>query len=428
MNSTTNLKAIVVASGSDFAKEIASTVAKAGFTLKGKMADSLALLAAELKKGDWDMLLVSNRLPEGVDFPLIVSMARQCSVTLPVVIVSQESDENIRYDALLAGASEAVSCKHAKLLGHIIGACLIKPVDEGDKISVVSIKQQASVAKIDPEEVLVTEPVDPATLSQEDARWFRRIIDALEKNRFSCVFQPVVNLNAQPASNYEILLRMLDDDGDEISPAIFIAIAERLGLMPAIDRWVIEHAIKKIKLRFPDDSSIRLFVKLSKFSLRDDKFIRWFSEQMHNANLPEYRLVFEITADTAAKYEQRAKTLVSAIKMNKCQICLDRVDNSERHQQLVVTLSVNYLKIAGHLIQDISNDRKKQLAVEHISNYAKDKTVLTIAQFVQDASSLAFLWQKGINYIQGYYLQRPEAALNYGFAQEEEIEVVIPSI
>ena len=189
----------------------------------------------------------------------------------------------------------------------------------------------------------------------------------------------------------------------------------------------MQHAVKTIKTKLGEDASTRFFIKLSTPTLQDGKLIRWLSEQLHAAQLPDNALVFEITADAASQNEQRVKTLITAIRMNKCLVCLDRVSDTESHKRLVVALGVDCLKISGQLIHELASNKDNQFAVDSIARYAKANSIFTIAQFVQDPSSLAFLWQKGINYIQGYYLQRPGSVLNYKFDQDED-EVEMPSV
>ncbi len=442
MSSSTILRVIIVAVSSDAAKAIGNAVKNAGFSVKGKMAASLNVLEAELQKQPWDVVLAAEQLPESMVLSQIVDMTNQHQANTPVIVVSQDADENIRYEALMAAARDAVSINHPKLMGLVLKPeqQAAAPVDEVADEVVGEVSGEEVIAVADdaenedrPQEdtpkhdVPVVVPVGPESLLPEESQWFERIQKALENDRFFCAYQPIVNLNAEPASNYELLLRMLDDDGKEIPPGAFLGTAEKTGLITDIDRWVIKHAIKTIKTKLEEDASTRFFIKLSTCTLQDSKLIRWLSEQLHAAQLPEARLVFEITADAASQNEQRVKTLISAIRMNKCLVCLDRVSDTESHKRLAVALGVDCLKISGQLIHELASNKDHQHSVDSIARYAKANNIFTIAQFVQDPSSLAFLWQKGINYIQGYYLQRPESVLNYKFEQEEE-EVEMPAL
>ncbi len=417
MSSSTSLSVIIVAISPDAAKSIGKAATKAGFSVKGKLATSLEVLEAELQNQPWDIVLAAEQLPESMGLSQIVAMTNQHQANTPVIVVSQEGNEEIRYEALMAGARDAVSIQHPSLLGLIL-----KP-KKSQAAPVATEVEEDDAANIDEspkEDVPVAVAAKPESLTEEENSWVERIHKALADDGFVCAYQPIVNLNAEPASNYELLLRMLDDEGKEIPPGAFLGTAEKTGIITDIDRWVIGKAIETIKSKLEEDESTRFFIKLSTNTLQDSKLIRWLSEQLHAAQLPDHRLVFEITADAANENEQRVKTLISAIRMNKCMVCLDRVSDTESHKRLATALGVDYLKISGQLIHELASNKDNQYAVDSISRYAKANKILTIAQFVQDPSSLAFLWQKGINYIQGYYLQRPDTKLNYNFAPDEE--------
>ncbi len=425
MSSSTSLSVVIVAISSDAAKAIGKAATKAGFSVKGKLAASLEVLETELQNQPWDIVLAAEQLPESVGLSQIVAMTNQHQANTPVIVVSQEGNEDIRYETLMAGARDAVSIQHPGLLGLILkpkksqAAPVAAEAEEGDDATIIDEAPK--------EDVPVAVAVAAESLTEEEGLWVERIRKALTDDSFVCAYQPIVNLNAEPASNYELLLRMLDDDGKEIPPGAFLGTAEKTGLMNDIDRWVIGQAVETIKPKLEEDDSTRFFIKLSTNTLQDSKLIRWLSEQLHAAQLPDHRLVFEITADAANENEQRVKTLISAIRMNKCMVCLDRVSDTESHKRLAMALGVDYMKISGQLIHELASNKDNQYAVDSIARYAKANNILTIAQFVQDPSSLAFLWQKGIHYIQGYYLQRPDTKLNYNFAPDEE-ECEAPSL
>ncbi len=419
MSEPTTLKIIFVAHSAEAARDIARSVKEAGFTVKGKFAANLEMFESELQKQAWDGVLVSEQLPESLELTQIVATTNQHQANTPIIVMSDKVDENLRFEAMEAGARDAVSFQRPKLLGLILKPKQNHAAASAESTTETDIETEESV----PVAATVTETVTPESLTEEEIVWLEHIKKALEDDRFVCVYQPIVNLNAEPASNYELLMRMLDEKGKEISPGAFLGVAEKAGLMNEIDRWVIKHAITAIKVKLEEDTSTRFFIKLSNYTLQDSGLIRWLSEQLHQAELPDHRLVFEITEEAAIMYQQSVKSLISAIKMNRCLVCLDRVGDIENYKELIFSLGLNYMKLSGHLIHDLANNNTNQHSIATIAGYAKEKNILTIAQFVQDPYSLAFLWQKGINYVQGYYLQRPDVALDYNFAQDDEGEI-----
>jgi EAL domain-containing protein (putative c-di-GMP-specific phosphodiesterase class I) len=407
-----SLRIIIVDTDTERAKSIAGGLSKNGFAVKGKIANGKDVFQQALASKDWDIILITEGLPSGLDLQQLTTILDEKALDTPLVLVTDSIiDEPTRYEALKAGAKDAVSLQSAELLGLIIQ----REINSTSRITPVIDTSQSSV-----QAGAVSAEVDPASLSQEEKRWYDRIQSALDNNCFVTVYQPIVNLAAEPAENYEILLRMLDEKGDEIAPGAFMGSAEKAGLMTAIDRWVVSNAIHALIERQKEKANTRFFIKLSSCSLRDSSLEAWLSEQLLEAKLPESSLVFEITEADATNYPEQAQALSKRLKQLNCQVALDHAGLAGEVKAVWGSLDLDYIKISGKLISNLSKNKEDQTMVGYIAAFAKGKNILTIAQFVQDATVLAFLWQNGINYIQGYYLQRPDTALTYDFSQEQD--------
>ncbi len=407
------LKAIVVAHSADKAKQIAQTVNRSNYALKGKIAVSLNDLSVALTSKCWDTVLISDELPAKLSLDEVIQEIKNLAPNTPSFLISKETNEDIRTHAMQSGLCDAISIGAPKLLALI----LAREIPDAIAISTTE-KAPLIVAPQKNNPPKTSCKVDLSHLSSEDKQWSERIKSALDEDRFLIVFQPIVNLNAEPAANYEILLRMRDEKGDKISPGIFLASAKKACLMASIDRWVIKHSVIKLLKQQQKEPNSRFFIKLSAQSLLDENLLPWVDELLRANKVPEKSLVFEITEANSLKYEQQAQTFIQSLKQIKCQIAIDHVgaDNSQSEQWL--QLAPDYIKLSGQLMSNLKNNEEDQETVTRISNYANSRKILTIAQFVQDPTALAFLWQRGINYIQGYYLQRPDTSLNYDFNQE----------
>jgi len=408
------LKIIIVDTDPERAKSIAAVLNKIGYAVKGKIANSIDSLQQALATKTWDIILVIDGLVSGLDILSINAALEEKTLDIPLVVIAENIDDSTRCLALKAGAKDAVSQQSAQLLGLIIQ----REIGRSKLITTGAATSQA-VIQTD----AVSAAVNPASLSEEEKRWFDRIKTALSNNQFVTVYQPIVNLAAEPAENYELLLRMQDDQGEEIAPGAFMGSAEKAGLMTAIDRWVISNAIHSLTERQKDKGNTRFFIKLSNCSLRDSSLEAWLSEQLLVAKLPASSLVFEITEIDASKNQAQAQALCKKLKQLNCQVALDHAGLeglTAEAKALWLSLDLDYIKISGQLIRNLSKNKDDQATVNFISAFAKSKGILTIAQFVQDATVLAYLWQQGINYIQGYYLQRPDTALSYDFSQDQE--------
>jgi len=408
------LKIIIVDTDPERAKSMAGVLNKQGYAVKGKIANNKDSLQQALASQTWDIILVIDGLVSGLDVHHITAALAENSLATPVLVIAESMDESARFLALKAGAKDAVSMQIPELIGLIIQR-------EISRTRLVSSEADTNQAIVQTD--VVSAEVDPALLSQEEKRWYERIKTALSNNHFVTVYQPIVNLAAEPAENYELLLRMLDEQGEEIAPGAFMGSAEKAGLMTAIDRWVISNAIHCLIERQKEKGNTRFFIKLSSCSLRDSSLEAWLSEQLLTAKLPDSSLVFEITEADATKNQSQAQALCKKLKQLNCQVALDHaglVDLAAEAKSLWLSLDLDYIKISGQLIRNVAKNKDDQAAVNYIAAFAKSKGVLTIAQFVQDATALAYLWQQGINYIQGYYLQRPDTALSYDFTQDQE--------
>ena len=406
MSSDSAITVVVIASSAELTKRIAALVSKAGFSVKGKVATDRNLLEKELKMREWDAVLASESLPSELDMKLVVDIVNDHQSTTPVFFVGETPNEELRYRALNAGATDALSEQYPPLFHSLMTRELALRA---------SLKSTDTVS----EEVSISEAINPSSLSPEELVWYERIQQALEHDHFFCAYQPIVNLKAEPYPIYELLLRMVDEDGHEISPGAFLGSAEKAGFMTSIDRWVIKQAIKSLGEKLKDEPNMRFFIKLSSSSIQDKSLGAWLSEQIYAAKLPKGCLAFEFTEEDARKYREACCSLIQSLKHNHCLTVMDRLTCLDDYLDAILMEGVNYIKISGELVRHINKDEKSRNTVIQIASRARKKEVQIIAQSVQDASVLAFLWQHGISYIQGYYVQRPDAHLNYDFSQEE---------
>lgn len=263
-------------------------------------------------------------------------------------------------------------------------------------------------------------PVADERAGQErDQQLGHLIRQALENDGFSLVYQPIASLHGETNERYEVLVRMRDADGADISPGNFIPVAERNGLIAAIDKWIIRNAILVLSERRRGGHDTTLFVKISAGSLVDESLLSWLSQQIKAARLPADSLVFEISESIAVTNLKHAKTFLKGLQELHCRFSLEHFGNGMNSFQLLKHLPADYLKIDGSFMHDLANDQEQQAMVKSITEMAHSMGKTTIAEFVEDASSLAVLWQCGVNYIQGHFLQAPGEAMDFDFQGEE---------
>ena len=260
----------------------------------------------------------------------------------------------------------------------------------------------------------------------DDTLWQERIHDALRNNRFRLVFQPIASLHGKAGEKYEVLLRLAGEEEELISPLEFLPAAQRQGLLPLIDQWVIRHACRILAYRHRQGHDTRFFVKLGGASLEEISIAALVAEQLKELKLEPSSLVFEISETDAVTRLAATRDMINALRKLGCAISLEHFGNGVNSFQLLNHLEVDYLKIDPVFVTDLVGNPENQEMVRSIVDKAMEEGKQTIAHFVEDANSLSILWQCGVNYIQGNFVQEPEDELSYDFSgegeEEEEVE------
>jgi len=245
--------------------------------------------------------------------------------------------------------------------------------------------------------------------------WSHRIKDALRNNRFKLLFQPIVSLHGVAGSHYEVLVRLVDEKGEEISPGEFIPAANQADLTKFIDRWVIANTFKLLQERAIENLQTHFMIKLSQSSLTDADFLPWVSERIQSLQLDNNSLIFEVDESTALNHLTQTKTILAGLKQLNCRTALENFGTEQNTFQSLKELSVDFVKIDAALIKNLAKNIENQERVKTIAEETRSHNIQTIAAFVEDANSLAVLWSCSVDFIQGYFLQQPSNDLNFDF-------------
>lgn len=254
---------------------------------------------------------------------------------------------------------------------------------------------------------------------EEDRAWIERIKLSLKNNAFILHYQPIVSLHADPGERYEVLLRLKGEDGNLVGPEEFIAPAENAKLMGEVDKWVMKNTAKSALEQRRDGKDIQFFVKLSSDSVADATLLSWIAKLLKASRLNGASFVFQINEETLMHNMKATKALIQGLKQLHCLIAITHVSNDPNANKQIPGLGADYIKIAGEHIQVLTSNEQAQEAVKEIAEMAQGTETLTIAEHVQDPTCLAVLWQHGVNFIQGHYLQKPEAKMHYDFTAED---------
>ena len=254
--------------------------------------------------------------------------------------------------------------------------------------------------------VAIVDTQDEDTRQQAaDAIWVRYIRAALMENRFRLMQQPIASLMGEDRGMFDVLVRMVDEQGSEVLPSEFMAAAERNDLMKNIDRWVIGASMTFCASRKVN----QLFVRLSKDSVRDKSLLPWLQNQLKATRVDAQRIVFQVSEQVSAEYLADTTELAAGLRRDGFRFALEHFGSGRDPRRLLAHLPMDYIKVDGTLMQGLSVDQDLQQRVRDLVDQAKSRNVGTIAERVEDANTMAVLWQLGIEFIQGYFVNEPES-------------------
>ncbi len=250
---------------------------------------------------------------------------------------------------------------------------------------------------------------DPAAqeraIAEKDQRWHNLLRDALAHGRFVLYHQQVIALNGSEGALSELLLRM---DGAQglVLPGVFMPVAARHGLLPAIDRWVLREAIRL--LASPGFSEQSFFVKLSTPSMLDAKLAEWMGEKLRESGVAGGRLIIEFQENEVVTNLKPAKRFAQQLRELGCRVALERFGVGLNSFQLLDHVDAEFLKIDRSFVNDLARNAENQKRVRELAQQAQARGKQTVAEWVEDVSSVSLLFGAGIGYVQGNFQHEPE--------------------
>lgn len=252
---------------------------------------------------------------------------------------------------------------------------------------------------------------DDSELKQRrgEMRWVSRLRKAIDEDRFVLYYQPIVPvLPVEDVDlHFEVLIRLLDEQGKQVPPMAFIPAAERYNLMPAIDRWVVRNTLRYLRTLPREQNDWLCVMNLSGQSLCDDTFLDYVLEQLQEAGVAGEHICFEITETAAIANLRRAVHFMTELKAIGCRFALDDFGSGLSSFAYLKNLKVDYLKIDGGFVKDMVDDPIDCAMVEAITQIGHVMGIQTIAEFVESDAILSALGRLGVDYAQGYWVAAP---------------------
>jgi diguanylate cyclase (GGDEF)-like protein/PAS domain S-box-containing protein len=248
---------------------------------------------------------------------------------------------------------------------------------------------------------------------RREMQWAARINNALEDGRFEIYRQVIQPLQRpDPGLHYELLLRMRDEAGKIVSPDQFIAAAERYGLTPNIDRWMIEHALRWLVSEADEREKLSMCsINLSGQSLGDDKFLPFVIDHFHRSGIDASKICFEITETAAIASFSQANRFIHALKELGCRFALDDFGTGLSSFGYLKHFPVDFLKIDGSFVKEILHDPIDREMVRSINEIGHLTGKQTIAEFAENQEIIEMLRSLGVDYAQGYGIAMPQRVM-----------------
>ncbi len=251
---------------------------------------------------------------------------------------------------------------------------------------------------------------DRHTLHQlrSNAYWVPLIREALANRGFQLLFQPVQGLRDGRINHYEVLLRMEGQRGELLEPAEFVAVAERMGLIREIDRWVLREATELLRT-LPEE--IALHVNLSGHAFQDPGLLGLVRQRLRETGVNAQRITFEITETAAIADPPRTREMLQRLRALGCRFALDDFGSGFNSYGYLKQFPVDLLKIDGTFVSNLTRDPVDRVLVESMVAVAHTLGKQTVAEFVENRETLELLRRMGVDYAQGYFIGAPAREL-----------------
>ena len=278
-----------------------------------------------------------------------------------------------------------------------VGACGVNEAFSSLEEFVAATIEAFQLAKADGGNAsALNENADENTKMREfDAIWAKHIKSALMDDRFRLAQLPIAGLRSDAVEMYDLLVRMIDEQGNSVLPSEFLPAAERNNMMKNIDRWMFKAAVDFCE----DNQADRVFVRLSRQSIVDGTTVDWMNQEFDKNDFDCSRLVIQIPEVDAAKHIKQTRELVKRARKLGVGFAIEHYSVDRERFQILDLLKPDYIKIDGELMHTLMTDKDMQDVVENIVRAAHDRKIKTIAERVENANAMAVLFQLGLDFM-----------------------------
>ena len=247
----------------------------------------------------------------------------------------------------------------------------------------------------------------------------KAVARALDHGQLSMLYQPIVNLHEDNMEVYEVHLRVVGDAGRPLSESSIFSDDVDIEIVTKLDEWVIERVISLMADRQRGGHDTHFFVKLSEQAIVDENMLLFISKQLRNEQISGKCLVLKVSEASAMSQVKNVKAFIKGLKQLDCRAALDHFGTGLTSFNTLRHVPVDFLKIDADLVHTLATDHESQSAVRSIVDMAQSLRKRVVAVGVEDAATLAMLWDMGVHFAQGDGIQVPSESLEWDFAGSE---------
>lgn len=243
----------------------------------------------------------------------------------------------------------------------------------------------------------------------------KRLKEAMDDERLTLLFQPIVSMEGDGFERYEVLMRLREND-NLFSPAAFMPPDAPANVKRFLDRWVINRALNVMTKTMVDRKELKFFIKLCAETITDKTFMEWLEKIIRVTDAPIERCVFELREDCVIENFAESQAFVSFIREQGACICIENFGSKPQSLKLLDYIEIDYLKLDKEYLAAIGTHDERDLRLDSIIDKANELEVSTLASFVETTSNLSLALQKGVALFQGYFLQPPQESMDFDFS------------
>jgi len=367
---------------------------RAGYAVETVCNGQAAIEAIE--KNLPDLVLLDYNMPGATGIE--VARKIRCFTNLPILMLTAYDDiELVRQAAT-----------------HEINGYFVKPFDSSQLIPSIelNIKQYSVKSQLAKSERIITDSRyfdRKASNNSNEHRHHRLIRNALDTDQIDLVFQPILDINSGRINYFEALLRLVNEDGDHVTPAVFLDTAERSGLVRELDYRVLQLVVTHLAANETSDIDLTISLNLSGVHFGNPELLNRIREFLREDVVNPERLVFEVTETAALQDLEQARIFILELKKLGCRFALDDFGTGYASFYYRRSLPVDYIKIDGAFVRELQKKVQDRLFIKAMVDVAQGLGIKSIAEYVNNQETLEILKFYGVDYAQGYFIGKPAA-------------------